>query len=95
MLWLLLYIGVIFCLVVKCAVVVHVYWCDLLFVVKCVVVVVVYIRVIVCLVVKCAVVVYVYWCDLLFVVKCAVVVVYWFDLLFSSKMCCGCSCILV
>ena len=31
MLWLLLYIGVIFCLVVKCAVVFVVYWCDLLF----------------------------------------------------------------
>ena len=42
MLWLLLYIGVIFCLVVKCVVVVYVYWCDLLFVVKCAVVVYVY-----------------------------------------------------
>ena len=31
MLWLFMYIGVIFCLVVKCAVVVVVYWCDLLF----------------------------------------------------------------
>ena len=30
MLWLFMYIGVIFCLVVKCAVVVDVYWCDLL-----------------------------------------------------------------
>ena len=31
MLWFLLYIGVIFCLVVKCVVVVYVYWCELLF----------------------------------------------------------------
>ena len=38
-----------------------------------------YIGVIFCSVVKCVVLVYVYWCDLLF----------------SSKMCCGCLCILV
>ena len=65
MLWLLLYIGVIFCLVVKCVVVVYVYWCDLLFVVKCAVVVYVYWCELL-FVVKCAVVAVVYWCDLLF-----------------------------
>ena len=31
MLWLFMYIGVIFCLVVKCVVLVYVYSCDLLF----------------------------------------------------------------
>ena len=60
-----MYIGVIFCLVVKCAVVLYVYWCDLLFSSKiccgCLCIWVCF-----CVVVKCVVVVYVYWCDLLF-----------------------------